>query len=85
MTLFEECLEAFGEEVVILQKKEQDKISKEFQSVFPFTNWARIDWDKVTEFIDVEIEEILPRLKELYESFNNEIYIIWDEATRPII
>jgi hypothetical protein len=48
MTLLDECIEALGEDAEILTDSEKEKILDTLESSFPFTEWGRIDWDKVS-------------------------------------
>jgi hypothetical protein len=86
MTLLDECIEALGEDAEILTDSEKDKIFDTFESSFPFTEWGRIDWDKVSkkEIVNT-VNDITAYLEKCYENFNTDVYVIWDEGTLPII
>lgn len=82
MTLYEECLEALRNNYTILSNDDGNKILSELEDKFPFTNWNRIDWNKI-----IKKEQVKSALdiKEELTSYNSTVYIIWDEATLPII
>jgi hypothetical protein len=49
MTLLDECIEALGEDAEILMNSEKEKVLDALESSFPFAEWGRIDWDKVSK------------------------------------
>lgn len=82
MILYEECLEVLKNNYTILSNEDGGKILSELKKKFPFTSWSRIDWNKV-----IKKEQVNSTLdiKEKLRGNNNTVYIIWDEATLPII
>ncbi len=44
MTLFDECIEALGDNSIILSEQETQLIFDKLEEVYPFTQWGRIDW-----------------------------------------
>lgn len=86
MSLLDECIEALGENVEILLDKKKEKILSDFESSFPFTEWGRIEWEKVGYHAEVNtVDEIGSFLNQNIDKYNDVIYIIWDEGTLPII
>ena len=88
MTLYKECLEALGSDIIILETKEAEKdILSKFESALPITSWARIDWDNMSKYSRVSsVEEIIPLLKTYFQEDEiKDVYIIWDQALLPII
>ncbi|MEI3896218.1 MULTISPECIES: CDI toxin immunity protein [unclassified Bacillus (in: firmicutes)] len=85
-TLLDECIEALGENIVVFEGKEKEKILDSFENSFPITSWARIDWDKFCDFQNiVYLDDIEAYLNKQYSLDSYIIYIIWDEASLPII
>ncbi|SFJ16140.1 CDI toxin immunity protein [Thermoflavimicrobium dichotomicum] len=86
MTLLDECIEVLGADTEIFTDSEKEKILDTFKSFFSFTEWGRIDWDKVSKKEDVNtVNDITAYLEKCYENFNTVVYVIWDEGTLPII
>ncbi|MCW9134405.1 hypothetical protein OF830_26875 [Bacillus paramycoides] len=85
-TLLDECIEALGENIVVFEGEEREKFLNSFENSFPITTWARIDWDKIQNYLDIyHIDEIEPYLYNRYSLHSNIVYIIWNEASLPII
>lgn len=81
MTLFEECLNAIGENAIILSEKQTSDIFENMSNNFPITEWGRIDWDKLLKKKKItSIDEIIKNL-----DTKEEIYILWDEASLPSV
>ncbi|PLR79591.1 hypothetical protein CVD25_22430 [Bacillus canaveralius] len=86
MSLLDECIEALGENVHILSETDREKVIRDFESSFPFTEWGRIEWENVTYHADVStVDEIISFLNQNIDEYSNVIYVIWDEGTLPII
>src|SRR5690554_4108906 len=82
-SLFDECLDSLLNRVHILNDDESDILVKEFESSFKITAYGRVDWQNVTQkhFIS-DISEVL----NLDNVANyDEIFIIWDDASYPVI
>lgn len=47
MSLLEECMEALDEKVHIVSDSNREQIMNDFEVSFPFTEWGRIEWEKV--------------------------------------
>lgn len=80
MTLYEECIEALGDNYKIVNETDKKAIIKNLFKTFEFTDWGRINWDKVPNKIVVaDIKE-----EQLFKN-NAEVYIVWDEVNLPVI
>ncbi|MFC5704187.1 hypothetical protein ACFPVX_23105 [Cohnella faecalis] len=76
--LFEECIEALGEEVVIFSERTSERIRSELTTAYPFTSWGRIDWNNTTSRHDLRIAiDSIPVLKSKRLDTEAPIYIIW--------
>ncbi|MFJ7819264.1 hypothetical protein ACIQYX_26045 [Bacillus toyonensis] len=85
-TLLDECIEALGENIVVFEGEEREKILDSFENSFPITSWARIDWAKFRDFQNiVYLDDIEAYLNKRYCLDSYIVYIIWDEASLPII
>ena len=86
MTLFEECLEALGENAKISEKITVDKVLNSFDKHFPLTTWGRIDWKKVKDECTVlSPEEIIPTLKSRNKDPFHLMYVIGGNAKMPVL
>jgi hypothetical protein len=82
-SLYDDCIESFGGKVDILSKVESEKVMNKFQNIFAFTSYGRINWDSLVKKINIiSISTILNQ--ESIEK-DDEIYIIWDDATFPLL
>ena len=45
MNVFDECIEALGESVKVLNKTETTIVFKKFEDSVPITWYGRVDWD----------------------------------------
>ncbi|WP_139691757.1 CDI toxin immunity protein [Sporolactobacillus terrae] len=86
MSLFDECIETLHGDASLLTDQNKDKVLKALESYFPFTEWGRIDWEKVHCHAEVTTtEEIVSFLDEHTSQHNYAIYIIWNEEALPIL
>jgi hypothetical protein len=86
MSLIDECIEALSDSVHILTESDRDQVLNEFENSFPFTKWGRIDWEKMTCHAVVNtVDDIISFLKQKTNKYSNDVYVIWDEGTLPII
>lgn len=86
-TLLEECIEALGEETVILSQKDSDDVLKTFEDMFPIVYWGRIDWEKIDDKVYIsDTSQIIPAIEKLLKrSFDTSIYILWNEGSLPTV
>lgn len=82
MTLYEECLEELKGNYTIVSDNEKNKILNNLYDKFPFTDWGRINWDKV---IKKERINNIVDIKEKILNNSIEVYVIWDQVDLPII
>ena len=87
MTLFEECLELLGSSTEIIEnEKDINKIVKKMLSKFPATFYERIDWQNISKKCSISSpNKILSTLKKRGKLDNNQIYIIWSDASLPVL
>ncbi|NRE92107.1 hypothetical protein HRF54_13445, partial [Bacillus subtilis] len=57
MTLYEECLEALGDNKEVLTISETRKYHEQLGESFSFTSWGRIKWDEVTTHRSIDYAE----------------------------
>lgn len=87
MNLFDECVQALGENVSVLSDTESSETSRRFQEIFPFQSWGRIDWDSWGA--SIQVDQQAPR--QIIESISTpeelayEVYIIWDDGELPVL
>lgn len=80
MTLLEECIEALGNDICILNGDEKLDMEDKFYDTVPLTTWGRINWDKFKNIKEVkELADL-----NLIEG-NKKYYIIWGDIEKPII
>lgn len=85
MSLFDECIEALGEDVHVFSDNNREQILSDFESSFPF-KWGLIEWEKVSNHAEVNtVDEIISFLDQNVDEYSNFIYVIWDEGTLPIV
>ncbi|PFI39026.1 hypothetical protein COI73_30920 [Bacillus cereus] len=85
-TLLEECIDALGVNIEILEGTEGRKIIRSFENKFPITFWGRIDWDNIQNYGNLYNEdEIKVYLQNCFGTDSHLVYLIWDEATLPVI
>ncbi|NRF96010.1 hypothetical protein HQN89_34980 [Paenibacillus frigoriresistens] len=82
-TLFDECIDALGDNTRIYSLDESVRVVAMLVMSFPFTKWGRIDWESVERKITIhDIDEII-KLNEFENE--NELLIIWDEMNLPVV
>lgn len=85
MSLFDECIEALGEDVHVFSDNNREQILSDFESTFTF-KWGRIEWEKVSNHAKVNtVDEIISFLDQDMDEYSSIVYVIWDEGTLPII
>lgn len=86
MTLLDECLEALGENKVILLESETTSIFKSFSSRFPITRYGAINWDEISnKYYISKLNDITSIIESKKNDVGKEIFILWDEASLPCI
>ena len=86
MSLFDECIEAFNGFVQVVSGEKRELIAKEFERCFPISEWGRIEWERASAYSTVTtFEEIRSFLNQRKHPYNENIYVIWDEQTLPIL
>ncbi|ASI78539.1 hypothetical protein PDR89_04015 [Bacillus cereus group sp. Bc002] len=85
-TLLEECIEALGEDIEILENTQGKMVVKSFENAFPITQWGRVDWSNIENYGDLYNEdEIKLYLQNCFGTYSQTVYIIWDNARVPVI
>lgn len=82
MTLLKECIDARGDNIIVLSKKETEEIFECMSKSFPITSWGQIEWSAMKHAKKISSAE------ELVQHLNNKeasLYILWDEASLPSI
>lgn len=86
MTLYEECIEALKNNYEILAEDERSKILNDFENKFKLTSWGRINWNEISQKVQVNsATEIKSKLINNTSKNNINVYIIWDEVNLPIV
>lgn len=76
--LFDECIEALGEGVVILSEETSERIRNELTTAYPFTPWGRIHWNNTVNKYNLRLAaDLLPALKSMSVDIGIPVYIIW--------
>ncbi|MEC0225633.1 CDI toxin immunity protein [Paenibacillus alba] len=82
-TLFDECIDALGNNTRIYSLNESIRIVAMLVVSFPFTKGGRIEWESVERKITIrDIDEVIQ-----FNEFENEneLLIIWDEMNLPVV
>lgn len=81
MTLFDECIEALGNNAVLLSEEESRNVFQQFQAKYPLNSFLKIKWeDYDNKRIFKHSNEIITEVKE-----DISVYIIWDNARLPVL
>ncbi|MFB6469028.1 hypothetical protein ACE38V_19940 [Cytobacillus sp. Hz8] len=60
MSLFDECIEALGEDVHVYSGNNREQVLSNLESLFPFVEWGRIEREKVSNHTEVNtVDEII--------------------------
>jgi len=84
--LFKECLEALN--VPLLSDQEDKEIFELFETMYPLTDWGKVDWDKIDKKIEVGYypKKVISALEKLFlQPFDKSVYLLWDDAEIPVI
>lgn len=87
--LLKECVQALGNNVSLLSRKESENIFAVLEQVVP-VGFSSIDWQRVSTQYSIETEsseEIISILTRIYgkNNFNNGVYILYDCAGVPVM
>ncbi|WP_273129383.1 CDI toxin immunity protein [Bacillus weihaiensis] len=83
MTLFKECVEALGPNIIILTVEETTDYLEELCTYYPITSWGRIDWDKISN------KKTIIEKDDLNDWFNEnnistlDVTILWNYTESP--
>ncbi|TXC92746.1 hypothetical protein FS935_00635 [Metabacillus litoralis] len=78
--LFEECIEALGDEVIVYSDSKSKEFYDLFQQQIPFTKWSRIDWSKINKY------KTIHNLKEVTDILYQEnIEVYWSYGNSPVL
>lgn len=83
---FEECVEILDAQ--ILPWEESQKITEMLRQMYPFTEWGKINWDKIPnkEYLGNDSQKIIPVLKKLLKAdFDQTVYVDWSDGDLPVI
>lgn len=84
MTLFEECVNAIGNEnLEILSNELTEKYFDFLCKLFPILPWARIDWERVTQKKKIrDLSEIIDWLQTM-GIHNKHVIVLWNYCGHP--
>ena len=86
MTIFDECIQALGDNTEVLSIEKTNEIFKELTKLFPMTSWGRVNWEKVEKKMEIpQTDSITRYLKGNNESYDKTVILLWDEATLPAV
>lgn len=89
VTLLDECITKLmnsPDKCEILNPSDGEMVLNQFFDSIPFTQWGRIDWAKLTDKISISADNnIINDLKNRNKNIKEPIFIIWDEASLPVI
>jgi hypothetical protein len=88
MSLLNECIEAIGDNAVVLSVPETENVFSIFEDMFPITSWARIDWEKINEKVNlVSSNELVLSLNNYFnkKELESHPYILWNDGSLPAI
>ena len=84
-TLLEECIEALGEDIEILENT-QGKMVVKVLKMHSYYTMGRVDWSNIENYGDLYNEdEIKLYLQNCFGTYSQTVYIIWDNARVPVI
>jgi len=76
--LFEECLQALGDDVRIFSEEASETRREDLVKEYPFTRWGRIDWDQIQRKHEVRAtQDISAILETLNIDHSLPLFIIW--------
>ncbi|MED1954222.1 hypothetical protein [Brevibacillus centrosporus] len=84
--LFKECLESLGENTIILSDGESTEVYNALQNQFPFSPWARIDWNQVsTKTTADDVAEIVWILNKMDHQVHDSVFVLWSGSGHPVL
>ncbi|WP_141505218.1 hypothetical protein [Paenibacillus luteus] len=84
--LFDECIEGLGTGTVILSEDKSKEMYQFIEKTYPFTSWARIDWEKIEAKIKIEnIIEIIPQINQVLGEGDEEVFVLWSTGSQPVL
>ncbi len=85
--LFEECIKALGDDVVVFSVDESARLRALFKEVLPITRGGRIHWEDVEEKVWIDLpNQIIPELGKIFPTqFDGSIYVFWNNGSVPVI
>ena len=76
--LFDECIEALGEGIVIFSEETSERTRNELTIAYSFTPWGRIDWNNTVNKHNLRLAiDIMPALMSMNKDIGIPIYVIW--------
>lgn len=85
VTLFDECMQAVGDGVKIVERKQEGKISSLFEILFPFYG-SVIDWEKIDKKVRLNsIDKIIKSISQLVPNPDYKTFALWNDAGVPIL
>ena len=85
LDLFDECLEALGEQKEILSEELTVKYFNSLSKQFPITSWARIDWEKVKNKKRIEYSDELFKWLKDNGIADTSVIILWNPSDDPAV
>lgn len=85
--LFDECIEALGDKVIILDMKESDRIFDIFEKKLPIASPGRVDWDSIQNKKTIRWNtHIIPAIRNLLQRpFDERVYVLWNDGSVPVV
>jgi hypothetical protein len=84
--LFTECIEILNAKTLSIP--DSDRLTEVFKSLYPITEWGKIDWDRIINKIEIgdDQERIIPLLETmLHHPAPKFVYVMWSDGSLPLI
>lgn len=78
--LFQECVAALGDGVIVYSEDKTTEMYEWFEELFDFTSSGRMIWDRFSHS-----HITLPQLQERFSSMEEEVYVLWSHDPNPLI
>lgn len=85
LDLFDECLEALGEQKEILSEELTATYYEMLSNSFPFTFWGRIKWEEVSCHQSIDYEEEIDEWLHVNHFKDRNIIILWGYGDQPAL